>query len=132
MISTKCFMCINWGHYVIYLQNKKFVWLIVWPGGAYTDDTYATKAESWSHIRIHFVNHDCIGSLWQSQMSQKPVAGPGAHPAHAPLRVRILSFRHTHFMKRRCIGSWHSRHEIGAPLYEKSWIRHWNPIFCDL
>ena len=71
LISTKYFMCINWGHYIIYLQNKKFVQLILWPGGAYTDDTYATKPESRSHFRIHFVNHDCIGSLWQSQMSQK-------------------------------------------------------------
>ena len=71
LISTKYFMCINWGHYVIYLQNKKFVQLILWPGEAYTDDTYATKPELQSHIRIHFVNHDCIGSLWQSQMSQK-------------------------------------------------------------
>ena len=70
-ISTKYFMCINWGHYVKYLQNK-FERLILWPGGAYTDDTYATKPESRSRIRIHFVNHDCIGSLWQSQMSQKP------------------------------------------------------------
>ena len=25
VISTKYFMYINWGHYVIYLQNKKFV-----------------------------------------------------------------------------------------------------------
>ena len=71
VISTKYFMCINWGHYVIYLQNIKFVQLILWPGGAYTDDTYATKLESRSHIRIHFMNHDYIGSFWQCQMSQK-------------------------------------------------------------
>ena len=37
----------------------------------YTDDTYATKPESRSHIRIHFMNHDYIGSFWQCQMSQK-------------------------------------------------------------
>ena len=73
VISTKYFMCIN----VIYLQNKKFVQLILWPGGAYTDDTYATKPKSWSHIRIHFMNHDCIGSLWQSQMNQKPGTAKG-------------------------------------------------------
>ena len=57
---------------MIYLLNKKFVQLILWPGEAYTDNTYATKPESRSHIRIHFVNHNCIGSLCQSQMSQKP------------------------------------------------------------
>ena len=45
--------------------------LILWPGGAYTDNTYATKPESWSHIRIHFMNHDYIGSFWQCQMRQK-------------------------------------------------------------
>ena len=71
LISTKYFIYFNWGQYVIYLQNKKFVQLIVWPEGAYTDDTYTTKPESRSHIRIHFMNHDCIGSLWQSQMTQK-------------------------------------------------------------
>ena len=71
-ISTKYFMCINQRYYVIYLQNMKFMWLIVWPGGAYTDDTYTTKPESRSHIRIHFMNHDYIGSFWQCQMSQKP------------------------------------------------------------
>ena len=60
---------------MIYLHNKEFVQLILWPGEAYTDDTYATKPESRSHIRIHFVNHDCIGSLWQSQMSQKQSNG---------------------------------------------------------
>ena len=72
-ISTKYFMGINQRHYVIYLQNMKFVQLILWPGGAYTDDTYATTARSRSHIMIHFMNHDCVGSLWQSQMSQKAV-----------------------------------------------------------
>ena len=56
---------------MIYLQNMKFVQLILWPGGAYTDDTYATKLESQSGIRIHFMNHDYIGSFWQCQMSQK-------------------------------------------------------------
>ena len=49
----------------------KFVQLILWPRGAYTDDAYATKLESRSHIRIHFMNHDYIGSFWQCQMSQK-------------------------------------------------------------
>ena len=44
VISTKYFMCINRGHYVIYLQNMKFVRLILWPGGVYTDDAYATTA----------------------------------------------------------------------------------------
>ena len=43
-ISTKYFMGINWDHYVIYLQNMKFVRLILWPGGAYTDNSYATTA----------------------------------------------------------------------------------------
>ena len=71
MISTKYIMCINWGHYVVYVQNIKFVQLILWPGRAYTDNTYATKPESRSHIRIHFMNHDYIGSFWQCQMNQK-------------------------------------------------------------
>ena len=43
-ISTKYCMGINWGHYVIYLQNMKFVRLILWPGGVYTDKAYATTA----------------------------------------------------------------------------------------
>ena len=44
VILTKYFMGINQGHYVIYLQNMKFVLLILWPGGTYTDDAYATTA----------------------------------------------------------------------------------------
>ena len=63
VILTKYFMCINQGYYVIYQQNMKFMQLILWPGGAYTYNTYATKLESRSHIRIHFMNHDYIGSL---------------------------------------------------------------------
>ena len=46
MISTKYFMCINWGYYVIYQENIKFMQLILWPGGAYTDNANATKPES--------------------------------------------------------------------------------------
>ena len=37
-------MDINQGHYVIYLQNMKFVQLILWPEGVYTDNAYATTA----------------------------------------------------------------------------------------
>ena len=44
MISTKYFMGINQWHNVIYLQNMKFVQSILWPGGAYTDNAYATTA----------------------------------------------------------------------------------------
>ena len=44
VISTKSFMGINQGHYVIYLQNMKFVELILWPGGVYTDNAKATTA----------------------------------------------------------------------------------------
>ena len=32
VISTKYFMCINQGHYVMYLQNMKFLQSILWPG----------------------------------------------------------------------------------------------------
>ena len=63
VISTKYFICINQGSYVIYLQNMKFVHLIVWPAGAYTDDTYVIKPESRSNIMVHFMNHDYKGSL---------------------------------------------------------------------
>ena len=42
MILTKYFSNINQALYVKYLQNMKFVKLILWPGGAYTDNTYAT------------------------------------------------------------------------------------------
>ena len=73
MILTKYFRGINWGHYVIYLQNMKFMQLILWSGGVYTDNTYTTTVAIRSHIMIHFMNHDYIGSLWQCQMSQKRI-----------------------------------------------------------
>ena len=50
----------------------KFVQLILWPGGAYTDDTYATEPESRSHIRIHFMNHGYIGSFFILAMPIEP------------------------------------------------------------
>ena len=46
VISTKYFMSINRGHYVIYLQNMKFERLILWPGGAYTDAMHILIHES--------------------------------------------------------------------------------------
>ena len=46
VISNKYFMCINWGHYLIYLQNIKFERLILWPGGVYTDAMHILIHES--------------------------------------------------------------------------------------
>ena len=45
-LLTKYLMYINQGYYVIYLKNMKFMKLIFWPGGVYTDDTYTTKVKS--------------------------------------------------------------------------------------
>ena len=63
VISTKCFMCINWGHYVIYLQNMKFVQSILWPEGAYTDATYADDTRIMIPYSDEIVNHNYIGLL---------------------------------------------------------------------
>ena len=52
VISTKYFMCINQGHYVIYLHNMKFERLILWPGGVYTDAVHIFIHESWLHRLI--------------------------------------------------------------------------------
>ena len=48
----------------------------------------------------------------------------GAPPVCSPLRVQILSFWHTNFSKRSCLGSWCPPTRT-APPYGKSWIRHW-------
>ena len=56
-------MCINWEHYVIYLQNMKFVRSILWPGGVYTDAAHAAKAKIMIPYSDEIVNHDYIGSL---------------------------------------------------------------------
>ena len=48
----------------------------------------------------------------------------GAHPARAPLRDPILSFWHTNFTKRSCLGSPRPP-TLSTPPYGKSWIRHW-------
>ena len=45
IILTKYFMCIYWGHYVIYLQNIKFLQSILLPGEAYTDTINANAAK---------------------------------------------------------------------------------------
>ena len=72
VISTKYFICINLGHYVIYLQNMKLMRSILWPGGAYTGNTYANKAKIMILYYDEIMNHEYIGSFWQCQMSQKP------------------------------------------------------------
>ena len=68
VISTKYFMCINQRHYVIYLQNMKFLQSILWPGGVYTD---ANATKIMTPYSDEIMNHDYIGSFWQCQMSQK-------------------------------------------------------------
>ena len=62
-ILTKYFMCINRGHYVIYLQNMKFMQSILWPGGVYTDAAHTTKAKIMIPYYDEIVNHDYIGSI---------------------------------------------------------------------
>ena len=63
MTLTKNFMFINREHYVIYLQNMKFVKSIFWPGGAYTDTTYAHTARILIPYSDEIMNHDYIGSF---------------------------------------------------------------------
>ena len=63
IILTKYFMCIYRGHYVIYLQNMKFLQSILSPGEAYTDNTYANTAKIMIPYRDEIMNHDYIGSL---------------------------------------------------------------------
>ena len=77
VISTKYFMCINWGHYVIYLQNMKFVQSIFWPVGAYTDAAHTTKAKIMIPYYDEIVNHDYIGSL--GCIPNEPKTGPRGH-----------------------------------------------------
>ena len=119
LISTKYFMCINWGHYVINLQNKKFVWLMPWPGRPYTNNAYATKPELRSHIRIHFVNHDCIGSLWQSQMTQKTgqMVLKGVNWVHNVKNVGITFLGKWSFISHLMLSSWKLREK-----WQKLWI----------
>ena len=50
----------------------------------------------------------------------------GAPPVHAPPWVQILSFWHTNFSKRSCLGSWHPSTR-SMPPYGKSWIRYCLP-----
>ena len=60
-----------------------------------------------------------------SERSPSSVADPGgggATWAHPP-RVQILSFWHTNFSKRSCLGSWRPL-QGWRPPYGKSWIRH--------
>ena len=41
----------------------KFVQLILWPGGAYTDATYANNARIMIPYSEEIMNHDYIGSF---------------------------------------------------------------------
>ena len=62
-ILTKYFMCIYQGHYVIYLQNMKFLQSILSLGEAYTDATYANATKIMIPYSDEIMNHDYIGSL---------------------------------------------------------------------
>ena len=63
VISTKYFMCIYRGHYVIYLQNMKFLQSIFSPGEAYTDAAYGDATKIMIPYSDEIMNHDYIGSL---------------------------------------------------------------------
>ena len=63
VISTEYFMGINQGHYMIYLQNMKFLRSILWPGGVYKDATHANTAKIMIPYSDEIMNHDYIGSL---------------------------------------------------------------------
>ena len=52
------------------------------------------------------------------------LADLGGAPGGPPLRVPILSFWHTKFSKRNCLGSPHPPTRSTPPPYGKSWIRH--------
>ena len=71
VISTKYFMCINWGHFVIYPQNMKFERLILWPRGAYTDAMHFLIHESWLHRLIGKYPKWAKKSIWQVQNVSK-------------------------------------------------------------
>ena len=45
--------------------------------------------QSQSHIMIHYMNHDYIGSLWQCQMSQKAIE----FPAVRFIRTRMMQMK---------------------------------------
>ena len=65
-------MCINQGALCdIPAKYEVRVQSILWPGGAYTDNTYANKAKIMIPYYDEIVNHNYIGSFWQCQMSQK-------------------------------------------------------------
>ena len=88
-ISTKYFMCINRGNYVIYLQNMKFVRSILWPGGAYTDATHAAKGKIIIPYYDEIMNHDYTGSFGNAKMSQKPMITVLINQPNWPLQTEL-------------------------------------------
>ena len=61
-----------------------------------------------------------------SWICSNALADLGGVPGARPLRVQILSFRHTKFSKSNCLRSQCPPYEVHAALYGKSWIRHCN------
>ena len=100
MISTKYFRSTNQGHYMIYLQNMKFVWLIFWPEGAYTDYAYTTT------VTITIPYYD---SFHESRLYRLIMAKP-----NEPKRpgIWVSSRTITFFLKLNCLikihhGTWY-------------------------
>ena len=121
---------------------KGFYLLVLFLGdyfvNSYPDDTQLTEWNPWQNLQfsimvfpfctsqwivffvfcplktIHDLSNLCNGKYWRIQ---------GAPPA-PPQTTQILSFLHTNFPERRCVGPWYPTYGVGAP-FGKSWIRHW-------
>ena len=65
------------------------------------------------------------GVRFKSHVRNRSIGGSrGGVPGARPLRVQILSFRHTKFSKCNRLGSQRPPTR-STPPYGKSWIRHW-------
>ena len=70
------------------------------------------------HEKLHDINLRPNPSTLLEKLAHISVVDPGGSTGMRPPRGQILSFWHTNFSKRSCLGSWRSPYEVGAPLRE--------------
>ena len=102
------------------------------PHCAYYNWTLNSSQHWWLYTVLITIKPSTFGKILDQSLISDITGGSRGMPSIHPLRVQILSFRHTKFSKHNCLRRQCAPHEVHA-LYGKSWIRHCcDPNFLNL
>ena len=102
------------------------------PHCAYYNWTLNSSQHWWLYTVLITIKPSTFGKILDQSLISDITGGSRGMPSIHPLRVQILSFRHTKFSKHNCLRRQCAPHEVHAP-YGKFWIRHCcDPNFLNL